>query len=564
MAETSTRMISPLAPLARLAGPVFGKELRVASRRRRTYLLRFVYVGALTLFVAQVLAVALRASGTTSAVVRMSKMGQAGATVVYSIVWFQFLLAQLLAIILLSGAIGGEVRQRSLDALLVTPVSSLQIVVGKLLGGLLQLVLLLVVSLPLLAVVRVFGGVPWEYVVFSLATILATALFAGSLSLLLSVTNQHASRVVSNAIGWCLVLWGGGPALLGLLRWAGYISGSAAGRILWLTNPFFVMGEETMSMLAASGTTPVMLRLWPVHLLVLLGGTVLMVLWATRRLRRVALAVVPDRGQRSAKATAGVADIWPWRRRVRPLTTGSPLVWRELRRPIFPRGRRGIINMLGLILGGGLLLAMLVYIVIRDISALGPLSYVVAGLLQVVFAVNLAGAAASTVAREKEARSLPILLTAPLGNGVILWGKALGLLRRNLPLLVPVPILGLVAYWLTPSDMISHGGVQAIVLSEVSAAGDVVLLLGLGLCLSAYLKTTTPAVVGTFVVYIAFRIVVGVVAGIVFLVGVRAGLFRPEDGVVRLSTTVLHLIGFSGLGVLLGYVAAAGLRRNCT
>jgi len=44
-----------------------------------------------------------------------------------------------------------------------------QIVAGKLLSKLWQKLILLAISLPLLAVVRVFGGVPWDYVLSSLA-----------------------------------------------------------------------------------------------------------------------------------------------------------------------------------------------------------------------------------------------------------------------------------------------------------------------------------------------------------------------------------------------------------
>lgn len=557
------RMFNPL----RWTGPVFDKELRVASRRRRTYLLRFVYVGALTLFVLQSFSVAMHAPGGSSAVVRMSQMGLVASGVVSGLVWFQFILAQLLAIVLLSGAIGSEVRQGSLTVLLATPVSSLQIVLGKLLSGLLQLILLLAVSLPLLAVVRVLGGVPWGYVVRSLCTTLAAAVFAGSLSLFLSVANRHAHRVVSNAVGWCLVLWAGGAALLALLRWAGYISHSVAGWALYLTNPFAVMGTQTASMLAAT-PGPLTGRLWGVHCLVLAAGTTLVLLWAVRRLRRVTLAVVPGEGQaaKPAAAQAGTGPLSGWRSRRRGIrrVTGSPLVWREVHQPLFPRGRRGIFNVLGVIVAAGAIVAVFVFLMLRDKSTIGPLCYVTAGLLQLLFIVNLASSAASTFTREKEARTLPILLTVPLDNAAIVIGKAVGLLRRNLPLLIPVPLLGLLAYWLTPPDHISFQAVLAIAMLEVSALGDVVLLLGLGLCLSAYLKATTPAVVATFVVYIAFRILVGSVMGIVFLAGVRYGLFRPENEIIRYVTTFLQVVGFGGLGVLLAYVASTGLRRHST
>ncbi len=552
----------------RLAGPVFDKELRVASRRRRTYLLRFVYIGALTLFVVQVLNVTVQVSGSGSAVLQMSQRGLLAPSAVSTIVWFQFILAQLLAIVLLSGAIGNEVRQGSLTVLLVTPVSSLQIVVGKLLSGLLQLVLLLAVSLPLLAVVRVFGGVPWDYVIRSLGTTLATAVFAGSLSLLLSVTNRYAYRVVSNAVGWCLVLWGGSAALLALLRWAGYISHATMRLVLYLTNPFVVMADQTVSMLSARSSRIATVGLWPVHCLVLVVAAALMLLWSVRRIRRVALAAVPGAPKASGRGASALAQAkspghwWPWRRGIRRVT-GSPIVWKERCRPILPRGRRGILNMLGLIGGIGLIVAVFAFLMLRGRSTLGPLCYVVAGLLQLLFAVNLTSSAASAITREKEARTLPILLMTPLGNGEIIRTKAIGLLRRNLPLLIPVPILGLLAYGLAPSGFLPPQGILSIVLSEVSAVGDVVLLLGLGLCLSVYLKTATPAVVATFIVYIVFRIFVGFATGIVLMVGIRCGLFRPDGSFFRFGATALHLVVFGGLGVLLAYVAAAGLRRNC-
>ncbi|MBP7052328.1 MAG: hypothetical protein KBE65_15045 [Phycisphaerae bacterium] len=38
--------------LAWLTGPIFDKELRVSSRRRRNYVLRFLYIGLFTLLLA--------------------------------------------------------------------------------------------------------------------------------------------------------------------------------------------------------------------------------------------------------------------------------------------------------------------------------------------------------------------------------------------------------------------------------------------------------------------------------------------------------------------------------
>jgi hypothetical protein len=47
----TTESILPFLSLSRLTGPIFGKELRISSRRRRNYVLRCAYVALLTVFV---------------------------------------------------------------------------------------------------------------------------------------------------------------------------------------------------------------------------------------------------------------------------------------------------------------------------------------------------------------------------------------------------------------------------------------------------------------------------------------------------------------------------------
>jgi ABC-2 type transport system permease protein len=96
---------------------------------------------------------------------------------------FQFLATQFLAVILMSTAISDEIYHSTLGVLMTTPINSFQIVIGKLFSNLLQIVILIGISLPLLSLVRVFGGVPWSFVWSSLCVTLTAIVFAGSLSL---------------------------------------------------------------------------------------------------------------------------------------------------------------------------------------------------------------------------------------------------------------------------------------------------------------------------------------------------------------------------------------------
>ena len=284
------RVFNPL----RLAGPIFDKELRIASRRGRTYLLRFGYVGILSVFVLSTwrTAVVVRAAASSS-VVQASQMGLAAVSIVGVILWFQFLMALLLAAFLLSGAIGDEIRRGSLDALLVTPISSPQIVLGKLFSQLLQLVVLLMVSLPLLAVIRAFGGVPWAQIVSSLCITLTAAIVVGSLSLFLSAANRNAQTVAANTIAWCSVVWVGGPGIFSLLTFLGYVGSSRAKMVLHLTNPFLALADQTRRMFTPGSGPMNLAGGWPAHCFIMLLVAAVLLLLAMRRVRHVALEAVP-------------------------------------------------------------------------------------------------------------------------------------------------------------------------------------------------------------------------------------------------------------------------------
>ena len=180
------------------AGPVFGKELRISSRRRRSYVLRSAYVLLLTVFVILVWLANIRGVSGANAIARMSETGK---VIIVTIAWVQFFALQLVAVVILSTAISEEVRARTLGVLMSAPVSAFQIVFGKLLSGLLQLLVLLAVSLPLLTLVRVFGGVPLDYVLATVCITFTACLFAGAVALLFSALFRRAYASILLTLG---------------------------------------------------------------------------------------------------------------------------------------------------------------------------------------------------------------------------------------------------------------------------------------------------------------------------------------------------------------------------
>ena len=98
-----------------------------------------------------------------------------------------------------AGAITLEREKQTLELLVTTPISSLAIVIGKLLSALIYVFLLIAASIPLMAVVFVFGGVGPEDVVRGYIVLIVAALGLGSFGLFCSslVKRTTASTAIT-------------------------------------------------------------------------------------------------------------------------------------------------------------------------------------------------------------------------------------------------------------------------------------------------------------------------------------------------------------------------------
>ncbi|GAH86372.1 unnamed protein product, partial [marine sediment metagenome] len=111
MTTALTSFFSKLLNPFWLTGPLFDKELRVSARRKRNYALRFVYVVLLTVFVAIVWLSVVQSQVSTT--FQKSRMALAGKTIIGTVVTFQFVATQLIAIIMLSTSISDEIYNRT-------------------------------------------------------------------------------------------------------------------------------------------------------------------------------------------------------------------------------------------------------------------------------------------------------------------------------------------------------------------------------------------------------------------------------------------------------------------
>jgi len=466
-----------------LAGPILDKELRVASRRRRNFALRLAYLVLLTAFVLLVWVEEVRYGG--SAAWRVTRMAEAGRTITAVIVWFQFVTMQLLALLVLSAAISEEVHRRTLGVLMTTPVSGFQIVVGKLLSSLLQLGLLLAVSLPLLVVVRVFGGVPWDFVASGLCITLTAALFAGSLSLYFSIGSRRSYWVFLQAAVTMLVLFFVFPwACVMLGHWSEVeFTDSLVG---WL-NPWAAMLVATEQM--SSARTRLAGYPWPFHCLAMTGASAALLAVCVAKVRRVALAQIAGETPADRRAASRAARLGPAApaapagaiRRI----TGSPVVWREVRTSL-THSRRRALRVAAATLG----LLLVTYVIgWRDLAHDNDTHIVYVLILTGLGLLATSVLAASGITAEKEAGTWPLLLCTTLSGGEILLGKAVGVFRRS------APVWLLLALHVVLFVML--GCIHPIVPFHLAmiSAGAVVLLTGTGLFFGVCVRRTTVAVV---------------------------------------------------------------------
>jgi ABC-type transport system involved in multi-copper enzyme maturation permease subunit len=152
-----------------------------------------------------------------------------GQEVFGALVLVETLVVVFLAPAFTSGAISLEREKQTLDMLTATPISSLAIVVGKLLSALAYVFLLIAASIPLTAIVFVFGGVGPDDVVRAYAVLIVSALGLGSLGLFISAVMQRTQG--ATVVTFFTVLFLTLGTMFGVLFW-NTMSGSRNGSIV--------------------------------------------------------------------------------------------------------------------------------------------------------------------------------------------------------------------------------------------------------------------------------------------------------------------------------------------
>ena len=430
-----------------LVGPVFTRELTALPRSLRLYLTRAGYVAAL-------FGLAFTTWLIYSQSVRgISDMTAFGLTVFSLLGPLQVALAVVFSALLTAAAVAQEKDRRTLDLLLMTNLSNVELVLGKLLASLLMVLMLLAASFPLFLSLTLLGGISYLQVLRVIGISFCSAIFAGSLGSTIALWRERTFQSLA-LTALLLVLW------------------ILVGEILHsqvLVQP--LLGAETQNWAIAlsplrailAGLSPeitVTASLgWcrgPINLFMILSllGSFLVNLWAILRVRVWNPIQEADRLESSeesskavnsseTKSTQSMASRHVW---------DNPILWREI--CTWAYGKRIII-------------VRIAYLVIFSICCAGlfsllsepdPSSVLSEGFIHsmakpliplIVLGLVLVNALAVTsLTNERDLRALDLLLVTDLSPKEIIFGKLAGVFYNSKEmLLLPIVLCAVLWYY---------------------------------------------------------------------------------------------------------------------
>lgn len=168
--------------------PVVFKELRGRMRGARAFTVLSVYLALLGAFSSLIY---LAVSESSVSISGQVSVGEIGRTLFAGVVAIEMLLVAFIAPAFTSGAISSEREHQTYDLLRTTLLPPRLFVFGKLLSGMLYVLLLLLAAVPLQSIAFFFGGVAETELILSFVILFATSLLFSSMGLYFSSRSKR-------------------------------------------------------------------------------------------------------------------------------------------------------------------------------------------------------------------------------------------------------------------------------------------------------------------------------------------------------------------------------------
>ena len=168
------------------------KELRGRMRGRRAFIIITIHILLLALIAWMLMRILEeRTAGLSFGGQVNYASASIGRGIFIGLMLLQTLMVAVLAPAATAGAISSEREHQTLDLLAVTPISSIAIVLGKLVSALAWLFVLILASIPVTALVFVFGGVAPDDMLRAYIVLFATVIGLGSVGIFFSTLTRR-------------------------------------------------------------------------------------------------------------------------------------------------------------------------------------------------------------------------------------------------------------------------------------------------------------------------------------------------------------------------------------
>ena len=437
-------------------GPVFTRELVTAPRRMRFYAARAVYVAALLMLVSTAW---LLLTGTQE-VRNVGDMARFGATLFQLLAPLQLALVLFFSALLAASAVAQEKDRRTLVLLLMTRLSNSELVLGKLLSSLLQVLVLLAAAWPLFMLIGLFGGISLSQIRLGFAVTVANGFDAAGSDRIDVGRMKREKTFQTLALAFLvLIFWLAAAELLVAAgawgtKWQG-ISLSVWGAALSPWRAVLIAARPEVGQIAMLGKlgSPVHWFLGIAALIAIVANAIAMLrvrIWNPSRELQLQTAADEDVFQRVPASQDGSAvpalvpsphaapqptrEVWD-----------NPIIWREIR--TWAYGRKVLAIRMAYLLLFALSVLGVHAAVATDSPDRGAIALALAPIL-VLSLILVNALAVTSITTERDLGALDLLLVTDLSPAEFLFGKLGGVFYVTKEMILLPAALCVYLWWM--------------------------------------------------------------------------------------------------------------------
>lgn len=443
-----------------LVGPVFTRELVTAPRRPRLFIYRTVYAAGLLLL----MCTAWLVLAGTQVIRNVGDMARFGGILFQLLAPIQLALAVFFAAMMSASAVAQEKDRKTLVLLLMTRLTNSELVLGRLLSSLLNILVMMLAGLPVFMFCMLFGGISPVQVMSVFMVTVATVLAAGSLGSIIALYREKTFQTLA-LTALTLVFWIGaweaigqgaaGDSIVGinsqnLATWFSPLRAVLAAARPDFSGSEFMVSSTTWGFLLFAATTTVLLN----------GIAIVMVrVWNPSREIRQAIPVKPKEASEQAATEPDAArdahvdsQLRQRGKAASRAVWNNPVLWRET--CTWAYGRKVIVIRVAywilFALAGLALWWTLQSPASSNSEGLASVVEATARPLVPFFLVSLVimnALAVTAITNERDGRSLDLLLVTDLSPPEFLFGKLGGVFWNTREMIVLPLVLCLFLWW---------------------------------------------------------------------------------------------------------------------